>query len=76
MDLTGLLCAIAGIMLVAQLRAGSTQCGTALGMLVIVVLYKALIYLGLQAYYQTLAKGLVLLAVVIFDSFMTRRRVA
>jgi ribose/xylose/arabinose/galactoside ABC-type transport system permease subunit len=43
-------------------------------MLVIVVLYKALIYLGLQAYYQTLAKGFVLLAVVIFDSFMTRRR--
>ena len=44
-----------------------------LGMLVIVVLYKALIYLGLQAYYQTLAKGLVLLAVVAFDSIMTRR---
>ena len=99
--ITGVLCSIAGIMLVAQLRAGSTQYGTdlaltcvattviggtrlsrgagnalrtALGMLVIVVLYKALIYLGLQAYYQTLAKGLVLLAVVIFDSFMTRRR--
>ena len=102
-SITGLLCAIAGVMLVAQLRAGSTQYGTdlaltcvatvviggtrlsggagnalrtALGMLVIVVLYKALIYLGLQAYYQTLAKGLVLLTVVIFDSFMTRRRVA
>ena len=102
-SITGLLCGIAGIMLVAQLRAGSTQYGTdlaltcvattviggtrlsggagnalrtALGMLVIVVLYKALIYLGLQAYYQNLAKGLVLLAVVIFDSFMTRRRVA
>jgi ribose transport system permease protein len=100
-SITGLLCAIAGIMLVAQLRAGSTQYGTdlaltcvattviggtrlsggagnairtALGMLVIVVLYKALIYLGLQAYYQNLAKGLVLLSVVIFDSFMTRRR--
>ncbi|MGA2546300.1 MAG: ABC transporter permease [Rectinemataceae bacterium] len=100
-SITGVLCAIAGIMLVAQLRAGSTQYGTdlaltcvattviggtrlsggagnalrtALGMLVIVVLYKALIYLGLQAYYQTLAKGLVLLSVVIFDSFMTRRR--
>jgi ribose transport system permease protein len=100
-SITGVLCGIAGIMLVAQLRAGSTQYGTdlaltcvattviggtrlsggsgnalrtALGMLVIVVLYKALIYLGLQAYYQTLVKGLVLLAVVIFDSFMTRKR--
>jgi simple sugar transport system permease protein len=100
-SITGVLCGIAGIMLVAQLRAGSTQYGTdlaltcvatvviggtrlsggagnalrtALGMLIIVVLYKALIYLGLQPYYQNLAKGLVLLSVVIFDSFMTRRR--
>ncbi len=97
----GVLCAIAGIMLVAMLRAGSTQYGTdlaltcvaatviggtrlsggagnamrtALGMLVIVVLYKALIYLGLQAYYQNLAKGLVLIAVVVFDIYMTKRR--
>jgi ribose/xylose/arabinose/galactoside ABC-type transport system permease subunit len=97
----GLLCAIAGIMLVAMLRAGSTQYGTdlaltcvaatviggtrlsggagnalktALGMMVIVVLYKALIYLGLQAYYQNLAKGLVLIAVIMFDAYMTRRQ--
>lgn len=97
----GLLCAIAGIMLVAMLRAGSTQYGTdlaltcvaatviggtrlsggagnalktALGMMVIVVLYKALIYLGLQAYYQNLAKGLVLIAVILFDAYMTRRQ--
>lgn len=97
----GLLCAIAGIMLVAMLRAGSTQYGTdlaltcvaatviggtrlsggagnalrtALGMLVIVVLYKALIYLGFQAYYQNLVKGLVLIAVVVFDAYMTKRR--
>ena len=97
----GLLCAIAGIMLVAMLRAGSTQYGTdialtcvaatviggtrlsggagntvrtALGMLVIVVLYKALIYLGLQAYYQNLAKGLVLISVVVFDIYMTKRQ--
>ena len=97
----GVLCAIAGIMLVAMLRAGSTQYGTdlaltcvaatviggtrlsggagnamrtALGMLVIVVLYKALIYLGLQAYYQNLAKGLVLISVVVFDIYMTKRR--
>ncbi len=97
----GVLCGIAGIMLVAQLRAGSTQYGTdlaltcvaatviggtrlaggagnalrtALGMLVIVVLYKALIYIGLQAYYQNLTKGLVLIAVVMFDLFMTGRK--
>ncbi len=100
-SITGILCGIAGIMLVAQLRAGSTQYGTdlaltcvaatviggtrlsggagnavrtVLGMLVIVVLYKALIYLGLQAYFQALTKGLLLIAVVMFDSFMTRRR--
>ena len=97
----GILCAIAGIMLVAMLRAGSTQYGTdialtcvaatviggtrlsggagnalktALGMFVIVVLYKALIYLGLQAYYQNLAKGLVLISVVVFDIYITKRR--
>jgi len=100
-SIMGILCSIGGIMLVAQLRAGSTQYGTdlaltcvaatviggtqlsggagsalrtALGMLVIVVLYKALIYLGLQAYYQNLVKGLVLILVVMFDLFMTRRR--
>lgn len=102
-SITGILCGVAGIMLVAQLRAGSTQYGTdlaltcvaatviggtrlsggagnavrtVLGMLVIVVLYKALIYLGLQAYFQTLTKGLLLITVVMFDSFMTRRRAA
>jgi ribose/xylose/arabinose/galactoside ABC-type transport system permease subunit len=100
-SIMGLLCSIGGIMLVAELRAGSTQYGTdlaltcvaatviggtrlsggagnalrtALGMLVIVVLYKALIYLGLQAYYQNLVKGLVLILVVVFDLFVTRRR--
>jgi len=100
-SIMGVLCSIGGIMLVAQLRAGSTQYGTdlaltcvaatviggtrlsggagnafrtALGMLVIVVLYKALIYLGLQAYYQNLVKGSVLILVVMFDLFMTRRR--
>lgn len=100
-SIMGILCSIGGIMLVAQLRAGSTQYGTdlaltcvaatviggtrlsggagnalrtALGMLVIVVLYKALVYLGLQAYYQNLVKGLVLIVVVMFDLFMTRRR--
>lgn len=100
-SIMGILCSIGGIMLVAQLRAGSTQYGTdlaltcvaatviggtrlsggagnalrtALGMLVIVMLYKALVYLGLQAYYQNLVKGLVLILVVMFDLFITRRR--
>lgn len=100
-SIMGVLCGIGGIMLVAQLRAGSTQYGTdmalscvaatviggtqlsggsgsvvrtVLGMLVIVVLYKALIYLGLQAYYQNLLKGLVLIAVIMLDGFMSKRR--
>jgi ribose transport system permease protein len=101
-SIMGVLCGIAGILLVAQLRAGSTQYGTdlaltcvaatviggtrlsggagnalrtALGMLLIVVLYKALIYLGLQAYYQNLVKGIVLILVVMFDLVMSKRRI-
>jgi len=100
-SIMGILCSIGGMMLVAQLRAGSTQYGndialssvaatviggtklsggsgnvlrTALGMLVIVMLYKALVYLGFQAYYQNLVKGLVLILVVMFDLFVSRRR--
>ena len=100
-SITGVLCGIAGIMLAAQLRAGSTQYGTdlaltcvaatviggtslsggvgnalrtALGILIIVVLYEALAYLGLQAYYQNLVKGFALLVVVMFDLLMTKRR--
>jgi ribose transport system permease protein len=100
-SIMGILCSIGGIMLVAQLRAGSTQYGTdialtcvaatviggtrlsggagnalrtALGMLVIVMLYKALVFLGFQAYYQNLVKGLVLILVVMFDLFMAKRR--
>lgn len=100
-SIMGILCSIGGMMLVAQLRAGSTQYGndialscvaatviggtklsggagntlrTALGMLVIVMLYKALVYLGFQAYYQNLVKGLVLILVVMFDLFMSRQR--
>ncbi|SLM18760.1 putative Ribose transport system permease protein RbsC [uncultured spirochete] len=99
-SIMGILCSIGGMMLVVQLRAGSTQYGndialscvaatviggtrlsggagnalrTALGMLVIVMLYKALVYLGFQAYYQNLVKGLVLILVVMFDLFMSRR---
>jgi ribose/xylose/arabinose/galactoside ABC-type transport system permease subunit len=100
-SIMGVLCGIAGILLVAELRAGSTQYGsdlaltcvaatviggtrlsggagnalrTALGMLLIVVLYNALIYLGLQAYYQNLLKGIVLILVVMFDLVMSKRR--
>ena len=100
-SIMGVLCGIAGILLVAELRAGSTQYGsdlaltcvaatviggtrlsvgagnalrTALGMLLIAVLYKALIYLGLQAYYQNLLKGIVLILVVMFDLVMSKRR--
>ncbi len=45
---------------------------TFLGMLVINVLYKALIFLGLQAYYQSLVKGIVLIAVVVLDAYISQ----
>jgi ribose transport system permease protein len=45
---------------------------TFFGMLVLGVLYKALIFLGLQAYYQNLIKGLVLVAVVAVDAYLSR----
>jgi ribose transport system permease protein len=95
----GFASALAGIMLVSQVRAGSVQYGTDLsltavaatviggtalsggngsvvktffGMLVLGVLYKALIFLGLQAYYQNLIKGLVLVSVVAVDAYLSR----
>jgi ribose transport system permease protein len=95
----GFASALAGIMLVSQVRAGSVQYGTDLsltavaatviggtalsggngsviktffGMLVLGVLYKALIFLGLQAYYQNLIKGLVLVSVVAIDAYLSR----
>lgn len=43
-----------------------------LGILLIYVLYKGLAFLGLQGYYNTMIRGVVLLAVVSFDAFMTR----
>jgi len=45
---------------------------TVLGTLLIYVLYKGLAFLGLQGYYNTMIRGVVLLAVVTFDAFMTR----
>lgn len=92
----GILCAIAGMMFVAQMRAGSVLYGTDLtmscvaatviggtslsggtgnvaktfmGMLLINVLYKALIFLGLSSYIQDMTKGIVVIAVVVFDFF-------
>jgi ribose transport system permease protein len=97
--IVGFASALAGIMLVSQVRAGSVQYGvdlsltavaatviggtalsggngsvvkTFFGMLVLGVLYKALIFLGLQAYYQNLIKGLVLVAVVAVDAYLSR----
>ena len=46
---------------------------TVLGVLLIYVLYKGLGFLGLQGYYNTMIRGLVLLVVVAFDAFMTRK---
>jgi ribose transport system permease protein len=45
---------------------------TVVGVLVIYVLYKSLSFLGLQGYYNSLIKGLVLLIVVTVDAYMTR----
>jgi ribose transport system permease protein len=97
--IVGFASALAGIMLVSQVRAGSVQYGvdlsltavaatviggtalsggsgsvikTFFGMLVLGILYKALIFLGLQAYYQNLIKGLVLVAVVAVDAYLSR----
>jgi ribose transport system permease protein len=95
----GFASALAGMMFVTEIRAGSVLYGTDLsltavaatviggtslsggsggilrtfiGMLIIGVLYKALIFLGMQAYYQNLIKGLVLLVVVAVDAYITR----
>ncbi len=92
----GMLCSVAGLMFVAQMRAGSVLYGTDLtmscvaatviggtslsggsgnvvktfmGMLLINVLYKALIFLGLSSYIQDMTKGIVVIAVVVFDYF-------
>jgi len=46
---------------------------TVIGILLIYVLYKGLAFLGLQGYYNTMIRGLVLLTVVSLDAFMTRK---
>jgi len=45
---------------------------TFFGMLVLGLLYKALIFLGLQAYYQNLIKGLILAVVFATDAYLSR----
>ncbi len=45
---------------------------TVVGILLIYVLYKGLAFLGLQGYYNTMIRGIVLLSVVSIDAFMTR----
>ncbi|MEG0934103.1 MAG: ABC transporter permease [Clostridia bacterium] len=45
---------------------------TVIGILLIYVLYKGLSFLGLQGYYNTMIRGLVLLVVVSVDAYMTR----
>lgn len=45
---------------------------TVLGVLLIYTLYKGLAFLGLQGYYNTMIRGIVLLAVVSLDAFMAR----
>ena len=99
----GLCAAVAGIMFVTMIRAGSTLYGTDLamtavaaaviggtslsggrgtiigtfiGMLIIGTLYKTLIYLGMQAYYQNLIKGAVLLVVVVMDVYTQHKNAA
>jgi ribose transport system permease protein len=44
---------------------------TVVGVLLIYVIYKALAFLGLQGYYNTMIRGLILLIVVFVDAYMT-----
>jgi len=45
---------------------------TVMGILLIYVLYKGLAFLGLQGYYNTMIRGIVLLLVVSVDAYMTQ----
>ena len=46
---------------------------TAVGILLIFFIYKALAFLGLQGYFNTMIRGLILLVVVFIDAYMTNR---
>ena len=45
---------------------------TVVGILLLYVLYRALAFLGLQGYYNTMIKGIVLLVVVSVDAYLSR----
>lgn len=45
---------------------------TVLGILLIYVLYKGLAFLGLQGYFNTMIRGIVLLLVVSIDAYINR----
>ena len=45
---------------------------TAIGVLLIFVVYKALAFLGLQGYFNTMIRGLILLIVVFVDAYITQ----
>jgi ribose transport system permease protein len=46
---------------------------TVVGILLIYVVYKALAFLGLQGYFNTMIRGFILLVVVFIDAYMTNR---
>jgi len=45
---------------------------TAIGVLLIFVVYKALAFLGLQGYFNTMIRGLIILVVVFIDAYITQ----
>ena len=49
---------------------------TAVGITLIFFIYKALAFLGLQGYYNTMIRGLIILSVVFIDAFITIRESA
>lgn len=58
----------------AHRRQGAACCARCWAFLLIYTLYKGLAFLGLAGYYNSMIRGIVLLAVVSFDAFMTRNR--
>lgn len=68
-----LTCVAATVVGGTPLSGGKGSVGrTVIGILLIYVLYKGLAFLGLQGYYNTMIRGLVLLVVVSLDAYMTQ----
>lgn len=68
-----LTCVAATVVGGTPLSGGKGSVGrTVVGILLIYVLYKGLAFLGLQGYYNTMIRGLVLLVVVSLDAYMTQ----